>query len=82
MKIKNRTLSRQIREYMTRQIHVYVDPRTGEVNCTGLAVDAAIGMDHPEWLDDDTHMVWELAVDMAGLWGVYNDALWVVSNDQ
>lgn len=38
------------------------DSRTGEINFTGLAESAAINLDHPEWLDDDTHEIWDLAI--------------------
>ena len=34
----------------------------GEVRCTTLAVTTAQRFGHPEWLDDDTHYVWELAL--------------------
>ena len=36
----------------------------GDVRCTQLAEAAAITFDHPEWLDDETHWVWDLAVDI------------------
>ena len=39
------------------------DPVTGEYNATLLAEHTAYEYNHPEWLDDDTHMVWDAAVD-------------------
>ena len=41
------------------------DPKTGEVNTTELAENAAHEFDSDEWLDDDTHWVWDLAVKAA-----------------
>lgn len=41
----------------------FVDPLTDEVNCTALAEQTAIELDHPEWLDDEQHFIWDLAVD-------------------
>ena len=43
----------------------------GEVNCTRLAENAAWEFDHDEWLDDETHWVWDLAVDI-GAWAEEN----------
>jgi len=37
----------------------------GDVNCTKLAEEAALHFDCLAWLDDDTHFVWDLAVDTA-----------------
>ncbi len=40
----------------------------GEINHTMLAETAALDCDHPEWLDDETHVVWDLAIDVADGW--------------
>ena len=50
---------------MAATLKPHIDPLTDEVDATTLAVEAAVGLDHPEWLDDDQHFVWDLAVDMA-----------------
>ena len=31
---------------------------------TKIAEDCAIAMDHDEWLDDETHWIWDLALDI------------------
>jgi len=35
----------------------------GEVNYTRLAENAAWHFDHDEWLDDETHWVWDVALE-------------------
>lgn len=35
---------------------------SGEVNYTRLAEEAAHYFDHDEWLDDETHWIWDLAL--------------------
>jgi len=37
----------------------------GEVNCTKLAEEAAKHLDHDEWLDDETHWIWDMAFEVA-----------------
>jgi len=36
--------------------------RDNLLTATHLAEDAAYEFDYPEWLDDETHIVWDLAV--------------------
>lgn len=38
------------------------DPALAFVNLTRLAEEAAHALDHDEWLDDETHPVWDAAV--------------------
>ena len=33
-------------------------------NATALAEDAADRLDHLEWLDDETHVIWDCAVEV------------------
>lgn len=40
-------------------------PDTNFVNLTELAEAAAHELDHDEWLDDETHEVWDLAIEVA-----------------
>ncbi len=58
---------RQIKRYMKLNVEDNLQEHSPwEVNCTALATDAAInGFDHPEWLDDETHEVWDAAVEVA-----------------
>ena len=37
----------------------------GEINLTTLAEDVAWELGHDEWLDDSTHLLWEVVVDAA-----------------
>ena len=37
------------------------------VTATELAEMAASALDHPEWLDDETHWVWEIAANFAAI---------------
>jgi len=37
-----------------------------EANLTMLAEEAAISVDHDEWLDDPDHWIFDLAVEVAG----------------
>jgi len=36
----------------------------GIENMTKLAENTALKMDRPDWLDDETHWIWELAFDL------------------
>ena len=40
----------------------------GEISLTKLAEIAALDHDHPEWLDDPDHEVWDLAVEVSDIW--------------
>lgn len=42
-----------------------VDPISGEVNMTRLAENTAWEMGHDEWLDDESHWIWDLAEEAA-----------------
>lgn len=43
----------------------HVDHETGEVNTTALAEAVAYELEFDDWLDDETHPVWDIAVDEA-----------------
>ena len=51
--------------YLEEVVADHVDPLTGEVNTTALVEDAAHYYAREDWLDDDQHIVWDLAVDVA-----------------
>ncbi len=57
----------QVKRYMQSIQAYHVDPATGETNCTTLAEATAHHFDHDEWLDDENHFVWELALEVAEL---------------
>ena len=65
----------QTRAQITRVIRrildagLCVDRHTNEVNNTELAELAAGMLDSHAWLDDETHEIWELAVDLPQQWG-------------
>ena len=59
-------ITKWIRQWMIDNIRDYIDPFTDEVNNTALAEQAAIQLGQPEWLDDEQHVIWDLAVDVAG----------------
>jgi len=40
----------------------------GEVQCGELAESVAIEMDRAEWLDDECHEIWDIAVDVGLKW--------------
>lgn len=46
-----------------------IDQSTGLANLTELAELAAHELDHDEWLDDELHEVWELAIEVADAMG-------------
>lgn len=41
------------------------DPGMGFVNLTTLAEEAANNLGHNEWLDDESHPVWDVAIEAA-----------------
>lgn len=50
---------------MGAHAHEHVDPRTGELNHTGLAEAAAVHFDGQRWLYDETHWIWDLPFEVA-----------------
>jgi hypothetical protein len=54
----------EIGNWMTAHAYDYIDPFTDEINTTALAEQAAIELGHPEWAEDEQHVVWDLAVDI------------------
>jgi len=58
----------EVRKFMFQELQDYSNTEVwdelGDVKCTALAESAALIFDHPEWLDDETHWVWDLAVDL------------------
>ena len=56
-----------IRKWMIENINDYIDHKTGELNCTSISVDCAYHLDHNEWIDDDDHIMWDIAVDISYL---------------
>jgi hypothetical protein len=71
MRDQERSLKRRAENHMIQCLDL--DYATfsdcGEVNCTKLAENAASYLDHDEWLDDETHWIWDVAVDMAEEYG-------------
>lgn len=58
----------QVRDWMLDEIsasNAYHEKGTGEINATLLAESAAEHFNHREWLDDETHFVWDAAVEVA-----------------
>lgn len=55
----------EIMEYMTANREDNVDSETCEINATQLAEDTAWALGHAEWLDDETHVVWDIAVEVS-----------------
>ena len=60
-----KVMRRQIYNWMLSNYDDFIDHQTGEINVTQLAVSCATGFDCQEWLDDDEHLVWDIAVDVA-----------------
>jgi hypothetical protein len=54
----------KIVEYMAAHVREFVDG-CGEVSATVLAEWCADKLGHNEWLDEETHPVWDLACDFA-----------------
>ena len=57
----------QVRDWMRGEIHAsnaYHEAGTDEINSTLLAESAADHFGHDEWLDDETHFVWDAAFEV------------------
>lgn len=65
--VKNEAAERKaIGLYMVTEAEFLVDPKTGEVDATGLAEIAIAHFDrHDTWANDHSHYVWDEAVDVA-----------------
>lgn len=62
------TTKKQVRRFMRMELEDRDHPDLwfdGEINYTRLVENAAWHFDHDEWLDDETHWVWDLAVEIA-----------------
>jgi len=60
----NTALKPQAKKLMRTLVSECVDRSCNEVNYTLLAENTAHALDRDEWLDDETHWIWELAVDV------------------
>lgn len=54
----------RIRKWMTQHVGEFVDPRTGEVNCTALTEAWDSAESTGEATLDSDHIAWEIAVDV------------------
>jgi hypothetical protein len=68
-----KTTGELILTWMEKNVAEYADPQTGEINSTHLAEACAHHFDADHWLDDETHEVWELAIDVANEWEANRD---------
>jgi hypothetical protein len=64
MKREKREILRWMRAQLRYEWENYTDPYTGEPEYTKLAEDCACALNHPEWLDEETHIVWDMAIDV------------------
>ena len=59
-------MKNQVRNFMRYELedrsHIDIWYQGYEVNYTRLAENAAWHFNHDEWLDDECHWVWELAI--------------------
>jgi len=55
-----------IEKFMEENYADFIDPKTGELDFTSLAEHCAQELGHDEWLDDETHFVWDAAVEVQG----------------
>lgn len=58
----------QVKSWMRKNVKDYEDRKTGEINTTQLAEAAAGEFDKNglgDWLDDETHWVWDVALEVA-----------------
>lgn len=62
--VDKRTLTNWCLRELRSDSRGYLDS-AGEVNCTALAEACAHAHGHDEWLDDETHEVWDAALDAA-----------------
>lgn len=53
-----------VRRWMNTNWRQHVDRNTGEGGATELAEAAAYEFEHPDWLDDSDHWVWDLAAEV------------------
>ena len=60
-------LRQEVRNWMLMaldsDLESYLDT-AGMWDCTALAENAALNFNHEEWLNDDTHWVWDLAIEV------------------
>ena len=60
-------IERQIKQHMRATLRAgeCIDRHTGIADCTKLAEETAHALGHSEWLDDDQHIVWDIAIEVA-----------------
>ncbi len=57
--------ARGLRARVRQLCSEFVDRYTGLVNTTELAEGVAFEFEHDEWLDDETHPLWDMVVEIA-----------------
>jgi len=62
---KRQVFEMEIQHYMLNNWRDALDKNTGQVNATKLAEDTAWALGHSEWLDDQDHIVWWYALEVA-----------------
>lgn len=58
-KIQERIIRKKVRKHMFELMR-----KTNEFTATTLVEQTARDLNYDEWLDDDTHFVWDIAVDV------------------
>ncbi len=63
----DRKIEREIKQLMRELLRAgkCIDKTTGIANLTELAETTAHELDHSEWLNDEQHIVWDLAIEVA-----------------
>lgn len=62
-RMKNRIRRQAWKNLETGPTDVFIEP-DGIVNSTLLAEAVADDLEHPEWLDDDTHELWDIVAEV------------------
>ena len=55
----------EMKRYMQTQVKFHRDPLTHEVSATLMAEEAADHFRHIDWLDDETHDIWQAAFEVS-----------------
>lgn len=60
--MKRSTLTKEMQEAI--QIGFALQEEIPGISLTAMAEEIALELDHDEWLDDETHWIWDIVVDI------------------
>lgn len=75
------TENQQIRQWMNGRAYCFWNDTSATFEITVMVEDCANDLGHPEWLDDDTHDIWDIAIAVRNIFESRHDMLAAVKRE-